>query len=82
MACKNFFRRSLPGYSGNIKLRLQLEMVTPQGSPMVLGSVAPEIRVGKQRKKRRRGDSVHYYEDDYFHQYIYNLFSNSDISPN
>ena len=66
MACKNFFRRSLPGYSGNIKLRLQLEMVTPQGSPMVLGSVAPEIRVGKQRKKRRRGDSVHYYEDDNF----------------
>ena len=59
MACKNSSRRSLPGYSGNIKLRLQLEMVTPQGSLMVLGSVAPEIRVGKQRKKRRRGDSVH-----------------------
>ena len=70
MACKNSFRRSLPGYSGNIKLRLLLVMVTAQGSPMVSESVAAEIKVAKQRKKRRRGVSVHYYDYYNFHQYI------------
>ena len=70
MACKNSFRRSLPGYSGNIKQRLLLAMVMAQGSPMVSGSGVTEIKAVKLRKKRRRGDSVHYYDYYNFHQYI------------